>query len=278
MTCALSRRRALYVHGAFSVIVEAREDTVRMYGDLTSNQWLNVKAVANLLLRHYPRGIIIDCTHLKEVNSDGAQTFLDAVQYIERANARIVVANLPDTVLSVLRDVPGVRSSLPVAATVDEARRSLMMGSPSSTEIPSATGGAVTLVPLIYPTAAEHATTTACRLGRESKTEIHLAYFISVPRTLPLNTPQPEEEAVAGDLLERCEAIVKRFNLRPVRHIHRTRDRAEGILQLAQSVQAETLILSRPHGMESADDITTEAVMRRAQCEVIMDQVPPNRA
>ena len=46
---------------------------------------------------------------------------------IEAANARIIVAMLPDNVLAVIKTIPGVRSQLPIAASVAEARSSLRM-------------------------------------------------------------------------------------------------------------------------------------------------------
>lgn len=253
------------------MIVEAREDTVRLYGNLLENQWLPIKAVANLLLKEHPRGIIIDCTHLEEVQEQGAETFLQAIQYIESADARMVVANLPEDILSDLRAIPGLRSRLPVAASVDEARRSLEIGGSSElvTTAPESTQGI--LVPLLSEETGEHATTTACRLGRDARSDIHLAYLLVVPRAHPLNTPMAEEEEHSEVLLDACEAIVRRFGLRAHRHTLRTRDRNEGILQLVESLRVETLVLSRAGHSE---EDTTEAVLQRAQCEVIVDQVP----
>jgi hypothetical protein len=254
------------------MIVEAREDTVRLYGDLRENQWLTIKAVTNLLLRKHPAGIIIDCTHLGDVTAEGGETFLEAIYYIEAADARIVVAHLPDEVLSTLRAVPGLRSRLPIATSVNEARTSLQIGGRADTS--TAVEGAGILVPFLYPGTAEHATTTACRLGKESKSEIHLAYILTVPRTLPLNTPQPEAEARAEQILGACEAICKRYGLRAFRHILRARDRNEAILQAIDSLKIKTLVLSRPSNPEGAQDDATEAVLRRAACEVIIDQMP----
>ncbi|HEY3266157.1 MAG TPA: universal stress protein [Armatimonadota bacterium] len=253
------------------MIVEARDDTVRLYGDLRENQWLTIKAVTNLLLRKHPHGIIIDCTHLNDVTSDGAETFMDAIRWIEAANARIVVAQLPEPVLATLKTVPGLRSRLPISANVDEARRSMQIS--GTTDVTTA-GGRGILVPLLFPAAAEHAASTACRLGREAKSDIHLAYLLSVPRTMPLNTPLPEEEARAQALLDACEAVVKRYGLRAFRHIQRSRDRNEAVLHLVEALKISTLILSRPPDADRGGEDPTETVLRRAQCEVIIDQMP----
>ncbi len=254
------------------MVVEAREDSVRLFGDLRDNQWPNLKAVANLLLQRQSAGIIIDCKHLKEVTSEGADTFLDAVRYIEANKARIVVAGLPPNVLATLRDVPGLRSGLPVASTVDEARRSLQLD--GTAEAPSAVASETALlVPVLKKDTALHGTQTACRLGNDSKSEIHLAYMLSVPRNLPLQTPQPELEQEADSLLTECEAVVKGFGLKSVRHLQRTRDPGEGILTLIETLNIKTLVLSRS-GSGGSDDPFTDAVLNRAQCEVIISQLP----
>ena len=254
------------------MIVEAREDSVRLYGDIRDNQWLTIKAVTNLLLRKHPHGIIIDCTHLADVTSEGGETFLDAIHFIESADARMVLAQLPEAVLATLKSVPGLRSRLPIASTVDEARKSLLAGGMADTS--TAIQGTGSLVPLLYPEAAEHAVSTACRLGRDAKSDIHLVYLLTVPRTMPLNTPMPEAEDAAQALLDRCEAIVRKYGLRSFRHIQRSRDRNEGVLQMVESLKIKTLVLSRPPGEGRAADDASEAVLRRAVCEVIIDQMP----
>src|SRR5437868_14974282 len=101
------------------MIIETKDDVVRLSGSLTKNQWLTIKAAANLLLHDHPQGIIIDCAHLENISEDGAKTFLEAMRDIEAAKARIVVANLPQSLLSICRMVPGVRSQLPIADSVE---------------------------------------------------------------------------------------------------------------------------------------------------------------
>src|SRR5215470_1559686 len=109
------------------MIVTSSDDVVRLSGALVKNQWLTIKAAANLLLQSHPQGIIIDCGELTHVSEDGAKTFLDAIKDIQAAGARMVVCNLPPEVLQVIRSVPGVRSQLPIANSVDEARASLRL-------------------------------------------------------------------------------------------------------------------------------------------------------
>jgi anti-anti-sigma regulatory factor len=253
------------------VIVEAREDTVRLYGDITENQWLNIKAAANLLLRDHADGIIVDCKRVRNVTQDGAQTFLDAVQHIERHNARIILADLPAGLEATLREVPGLRSRLPIAANLDEARRSLRIG---RSEVPAEPSESVILVPVLDARGGQRAADMAARLYKDTGSAIHLAYFLTVPRNLPLNTPMPEEEATAEEALDLAEAVVKKHGLRVYRQVHRTRDPAEGAVQLAERERAKGIVMSRPAGEDSEQHQAVDDVLRRACCEVVIDQAP----
>src|ERR1700709_2224051 len=98
------------------MIIEAREDVVKLEGNLDKNLWPTIQAAANLLLRHHPQGIIVDGSELANCSPEGAKTSRDAMDYIGRYRARIVVCGLPECVMDVIRAVPGVRSRLPVTA------------------------------------------------------------------------------------------------------------------------------------------------------------------
>src|SRR2546427_6372240 len=125
------------------MIISSKDDVVQLSGQLHKNQWLTIKATASLLLRQHPEGILIDCSELTDISEDGAKTFLDAMRDITGEGSRIIVCALPDNVLQVLRSVPGVRSQLPIANSVEEARASLRLStkSPSSAHERTATIG-----------------------------------------------------------------------------------------------------------------------------------------
>ena len=55
------------------------------------------------------------------ISEDGAKTFLEAMRDIEAAKSRILVVSLPQQVLAVCKTVPGVRSQLPIADTIEDA-------------------------------------------------------------------------------------------------------------------------------------------------------------
>ena len=60
------------------MIIETKNDVVRLSGALKKNQWLTIRAATDLLLKDHPEGIIIDCEHLTEISSEGAKTFLSS--------------------------------------------------------------------------------------------------------------------------------------------------------------------------------------------------------
>ena len=263
------------------MIIEARNDVVALEGSLDKNLWPTIQAAANLLLRQHTHGIIIDGSMLTGCSPEGAKTFRDAMDYIERYRARIVVAQLPDAVMEVLRGVPGVRSRLPISDTIDEARASLRLARANTGHTLETGGRALQdiLVPLLRADSPETATMLACRLAKVDgqKTRVHLAYFLEVPRQLPLSAPLPEEERIAAETLEVAEKWVRREGLTVVTHIARTRDAAEEIVQQAGTVHANMIVLSVAG--EAVDDSVREiarAVLDRAPCEVILNKLAPS--
>jgi nucleotide-binding universal stress UspA family protein/anti-anti-sigma regulatory factor len=265
------------------MIIEAREDVVQLEGELDKNLWPTIQAAANLLLRHHVEGIIVDGSALTGCSAEGANTFRDAMDYIGRYRARIVVCALPENVLEVVRAVPGVRSRLPVTATLEEARASLKLSGSSGTR---AQGGANTpqniLVPLLRPNHTDAASGLACRLAKAAskadgtqKSRLHIAYILEVPRHLPLTAPLPEEEALASRALAaaadaaRCEGITAD----PL--VTRTRDAGEEIVTQASALEASLIVLAYQPSDDPDDTLmqrVTRTVIDRAPCEVILNK------
>src|SRR5262245_60961124 len=162
------------------MIIEAREDVVTLRGKLSRNEWQNIKAAANHLLHNHPHGIIIDCTHLELATQEGIETFIDARRDIEAQGARIILCNVPRAVLDAMRSVPGASSQLPVARGAEEARSSfrLLHGK----LLPTSSGQATFLVPLLSPGDAEIAIPLACKIAPRERTVIHMMYVVPVPR------------------------------------------------------------------------------------------------
>lgn len=263
------------------MIIEAREDVVMLEGSLDKNLWPTIQAAANLLLRQHTQGIIVDCSALTGCSPEGAKTFRDAMDYIERYRARIVVCQLPECVMEVVRTVPGVRSRLPIAATLEEARASLRLARTGAGRGAETGGRALQdiLVPLLRTDATETATMLACRLARAGgqKTHLHLAYIFEVPRQLPLNAPLPEEETEAAKTLEAAERWVRSEGLKPVTHVTRTRDLGEEIVHQAGLLHANIIVLSCGEAGEACEEFMTRVarpVLDHAPCEVILNKLP----
>jgi anti-anti-sigma regulatory factor len=254
------------------MIVTTKDDVVRLSGALLKNQWLTIKAAAALLLQDYPQGIVIDCSGLTEVSEDGAKTFLVAVNDIAAAGARIVVATLPEEVYQVVKAVPGVRSQLPIAATVEEARNSLRLGvnAPAASEqAPSQNG---VLIPILDEIDLQLTLETASKIVRDQKQAIHAVYFLQVARNLPIGAPLPEAEAEATARIDAVREIAARLHLQINCHVERVRDRTEGLISAVKTYQSGCITVGFP-----AESVEQDAqfelaclLLARAACSVVI--------
>ncbi len=256
---------------------------MQLEGELDKNLWPTIQAAANLLLRHHVEGIIVDGSALTGCSAEGAKTFRNAMDYIARYRARIVVCALPENVMDVVRAVPGVRSRLPVTATLEEARASLKLsGSGGVRAQAGANAPQHIFVPLLRPEHTDAASSLACRLAKAAskadgtqKSRLHLAYILEVPRHLPLTAPLPEEEALASQALAaagdaaRCEGVIAE----PV--VTRTRDAGDEIVTQAAALEASLIVLAYQPSSDPDDTSMqriTRTVMDRAPCEVILNK------
>jgi len=260
------------------MIVSTKDDVVRLSGSLVKNQWLTIKAAANLLMRSYPQGIVIDCSELTHVSEDGARTFLDAVRDIQAAGARMMVSGLPEEVLKVVRSVPGVRSQLPIANSLEEARASLhLSGETGGAEAEGKPATPGVLVPLIGSLDIEYAVTLAGKLSRDLHLPVTLLALLVVGRNVPIGAPLPEAEAEASGWLEEATNHATRQGITFVRRMERVRESHEGILHAARQHEATHVVIAVP-----ADRVREEemrdlifALMERAPCSVIVGKRGP---
>jgi len=254
------------------MIVEARNDTVNLLGALTKNHWQTIKAAANLLLKRNPAGIIINCAGITECTEEGAETFADAQTYIQRHGARMVLCDIPDHVMEVLRRVPGVRSQLPVACTMAQARASLGLSSTyDSTE--SGTERIV-LLPIWEGMDARYAATHAIHMTKDQRAVLHIVYILLVPQKLALSTPMPEQEARAQQMLTELEEMARRARVKVEHRVERCRDLARGIVTVAEQERASQLILGiTPNDPAAANGFLT-TVLQKAPCEVLVLRAP----
>ncbi len=248
------------------MIIEAREDTITLRGAVISNIWPAIQAAAALLLEKHPAGIIIDCSAITELTPKGAETFADAFKYIDSHKARILLTGLSRELEEIGKAVPEVRSQLPIAASVEEARASLRLE-----EIIPRRGKArvAAVVPIVgnWRRAVWHAD----KLAKGENCEIHLVDLIKVPRTLPIGSPMPEREAAGQERLNKAQMEVKETGLRGFTHVERVRSESSGLIQFTEDLKGDLIVVSVTAGDPGTPKIEEPEALRlieEAKCEV----------
>ncbi len=234
------------------MIIESYGDVIVLTGALRSNFWETIHTAISLTLKRHPTGVIIDCSGITEITEAGAETFHDAIEYVnEHDRARIVVAAVPPAVLEVLRSVPEVRSQLPIAATVEDARRSLDLLVTDENE------------PRKKRKDPEHReynrTVVAVLSGDESDQDllevtdeivnnmpakVVLLYPIIVPRNLPLQSPMPEVESTAVKTIEMAKAHMLKTKTAHEARVEHGRDYPSLIQSIVEEVDAARVIFA----------------------------------
>jgi nucleotide-binding universal stress UspA family protein len=133
------------------------------------------------------------------------------------------------------------------------------------------------LVPTSGVPYSEKGIELACRLGIQQEAEIVLTYVLEIPRTLPLNAPIPEAENEAEAALNRGKEIVELHKLIPILKLERAREAGEGIVKVAKDNDVDVIVLGiRPtwRGSQTSWGKTTDILLRKAPCEVVIDKLP----
>ena len=254
------------------MIVYTKDDTVKLSGALTRNHWPTIKAAARVLMKEHPEGILIDCGELTTVTPEGARTFLDALRDIEGAGARMVVCNLPPSVMETLRRLPGVRSQLPFSMSVEEARESLRTVGASAVEL---LRGAV-VIPVLETADTTAALRFAAAIRHDRNLPVGLVGFVLVPRELPLASPMPEQESHVQSLLAKAAEAAHSRGVAPCTiHVERVRELKDGLLHALSQHEAAMVVLAlrRDRLMEEDFLELAELLLRKAPCEVIIARV-----
>ncbi len=249
------------------MIIQSKGDLIIIRGVLVENHWPALKSVVSLLLKRHPAGVIIDGSELTEVSDLGAQTFLDASEYIESQNARVMVAGLSDEIAQAIGMVPGIRSQLPRAATVEEARASLAVSGAET--IPGGQRSPVVLVPLIgdWHRSLDYAVAEASKL----KADIHVLYVIEVPRAQALGVPLPEKEKEAERVLAKAEALLKVRGVAARKLSTRARQPIDGVAKFAAESNPRLLIVAywkSEFELISRQQDISGTMCREVECEV----------
>ncbi len=278
------------------MIIEARDDVVSLSGSLQSNLWPAIRAAANLLLRLHPNGILIDASQITSISEDGARTFMDAMQYIERHSARIVVCHPPQAVKDVIKHVPGIRSQLPIAETTEEGRISLELASSTRRQVRADRIDVDTVRPRLVmlpltddPTGLSEAIGLALAMGAiDGEGEpgkrsmipplLHFLYVIEVPRSMPITAPFTEQENAAREALDRAIKLADSAGASSQTGVSRSRDIGEEIAEQAAKMAVEIIFLTMPsRGGGAARDRfepIIDTVLQKARCEVVVKNFP----
>lgn len=256
------------------MIIEARDDTITLRGEIHSNIWPAIQAAAALLLENHPTGIIIDATAVTRVTPKGAETLADAFAYISAHEARIVVVGLAPELVEIGRTVPGVRSQLPLANTVEEARASLRLEEVTPQRGRARIAG---IVPMLGNW--ERSLYYAGRLAAGESAELHLVDLIKVPRTLPIGTPIPEREQAGQERLAQASEMLRGTGLRGFSHAEHVRSESAGVMEFAQNLGADFAVLSIDQDDRSApyiEESESMSLAEAAQFEVSLIKGAPS--
>ena len=219
------------------MIIHVKGDVIALKGSLAENQWPALRSAVSLLLKKHPSGVIVEGGDLTDISDVGTHTFIDASEYLQAQNARVVFAGLSQHIQERMSRIPGARSQMPLAASVEEARASLAVGDIGT--LPESARRPVILVPLLgaWHQAIEYA---AMHSGR--KAEIHLLYVIEVPRSLPLGVPLPDQEHEALRILSQAEQAMGRSGVTVRRMITRARAGIEGAAKFAADTNPRLVV------------------------------------
>lgn len=255
------------------MIVEAKGDVIALSGSLKHNHWLTIKAACNLLLKTHPEGIIVDCGGVTDCTTEGAYTFGDAIHHIENVKARIILVHMPPAVLEIVQKVPGVRSSIAMARSMEEARNSLKLG--MWDKGPTEKSAPVIMVPLIGQEPPEHAIHQACRLATERGAHVYVVCILEVPRALALTAPLGDQEQVAEELLAKAEALFRRESFVASRYIKRGRDYGPTLIEAAQHLKADVMFVELPPNDQGpSQPRLVETLLQRRPCQIIISTSP----
>jgi hypothetical protein len=170
------------------------------------------------------------------------------MEYIRDHDSRIIVAAVPPHVMEVLKSVPEVRSQLAVAASVEEARRSIearrsfdLLLEPEERKKPSK-GPREKLAKIILLITEGDSCPELYELAMEMSEALHaeiaVSYAIIVPRHLPLQAPLATEEVEAARVIEEAKRELTKRHVPHSVSLERGRDVASALEQIVAETKA----------------------------------------
>jgi nucleotide-binding universal stress UspA family protein len=133
------------------------------------------------------------------------------------------------------------------------------------------------LVPVVGGEYSDRGIELACRLGKEQNANILLVNVIEVPLSLPLGAHMPGHEVRAEEVLSQGKAIVENHNMIAQTRIERARYAADKIADIVKKEGISLVVMGlkpRTGGVENVIGRTTEMLLRKLPCEIILDAKP----
>lgn len=260
------------------MIVESYEDVIILSGALRKNFWETVHTAVSLILKRHPSGVIIDCSQITEITAQGAETFADVFEFVaEHEEARIILAAVPEHVKQVLRDVPEVRSQIPIVNSVEEARCSLDLLASNEGESKGKDANRAwdrDILAVLEGVSEDHDVIhVAEELILHHKTRVTLLLPVIVPRELPLTAPLADLEAKLAAAAEAGKKAIKAAGAKVQIKLERGRDIATLMEELAEEVDADYVVaaITLSKGMRRTDAYrTVESVLEKVKRPVII--------
>ena len=256
------------------MIIEARKEILSLAGALTENHWLTLKAAANLLLKRFPQGIIIEGSSIIHCTPEGVETFKDAFAYIHKQGSRIVFCQLPAEVQNIIQEIPEARSQFAITNSIEEARTSLGLDTLKFEK--SSLDRYKILIPVFKGIDTKKSIQICSKMAREERAQVYLLYLLEIPLTKPMDTPLPHIENAAKEILEICQKRIQREGFKSSSEIKRVRNISDGIIQATNLLEADIMILSinKQQGL-SWDPLSSPLfkLLQSSPCEVIMEWV-----
>ncbi len=262
------------------MIVESYEDTIVLSGTMRSNHWETLHTAISLTLKRHPSGVIIDCAALSECTPHGADTFRSVMGFIKEHDARVIVAEVQEPVMAVLRTVPDVRSQLPIVATVEEARRSLdLLTDPSEEPVKKRKLKFSDFSVLASVTGGEsdaQVLWTAKEIVNNLQGAVHVVFPLIIPREMPLQAAMPEEEELARQALNRAEAFFQSNHIHCEIRVMRGRDIASSLFATLEEDTSSHVIVGLPQDGDGQDEAgkLVKSVLGRLSGSVVFVRGP----
>ena len=130
------------------------------------------------------------------------------------------------------------------------------------------------VVPLADNAESDQAVDVACRLAADHGGALIAVAVVEVPTLLPVDAHMPDEERRARRLLRRADAVGESYGIDVARRLVRSRDAAHAIVECAVEECADVIVIGAPRHPRRPLGHTAEAVLRSADCRVILIAAP----